>query len=613
MIGSINSPEFQDILREASLKRMEKVRLRGKNVAVPAPFPSPEDWRDLWIYFLMIDRFNNPEMKKSRYQWDDPCCDDFQGGNLNGITEELDYINALGAGAIWITPPFKNCAFEKSYYGYGIQDFLAIDPRFGSDGTPETADRELQNLVFQAHARGLYVIFDVVLNHAGNVFLYKKGDDFFSDLEWRDAPYDVMWRDGEGDPQWPAPPEACGPDECVWPKELQSNDYFRRRGRGGEEGGDFGSLKELVTAYSSHDDGRYYNPVMDALIKAYQYAIARYDVDGFRIDTLKYVERYFARTFGNSMREFALGIGKKNFFTFGEVWDDEAKITQYIGRYTSDEDGIIGVDAALDFPLFGKLSGAVKGFLGPDQVARVFEERKQYQKSHIGYHGEAGKFFVTFLDNHDQKERFYYKEGTKYDPQVTQGVAALFTLQGIPCIYYGTEQGLHGRGDCLEAVREALWGNPEGVFERGHQKQHPFYIAIQDLSRIRKEEPTLRYGRQYFREVSGNGRDFGISTERGGVLAYSRILNDREVLTAMNTSVDKSWTGMAIVDYSLSSDSTPWKTLYSNLGQIGRELTTTKIPEALVHKIGGDVLSGPVRVLPLALKPMEVQIIMKGE
>jgi glycosidase len=611
MIRSINSPEFQGILGQASSRRIEKVKLGRRIVPVPVPFPSPEDWRDHPIYFLMIDRFNNPEMDP---KWDDPNCDDFQGGNLRGITEKLDYIKSLGVGALWITPPFKNCAFEKSYYGYGIQDFLAIDPRFGSDGTPETADRELQNLVIQAHARSLYVIFDVVLNHAGNVFFYKKDGDFFSYLEWRDVPYDVMWRDKDGDPRWTYTPEPCDPDECVWPKELQKNEYFRRRGMGGEEAGDFWSLKELVTEYYRYDDGYYRHPVWDALIKAYQHAIARYDVDGFRIDTLKYVERKFARTFGNSMREFALAIGKKNFFTFGEVWDDEAKITRYIGRYSSDEDGIIGVDAALDFPLFGRLAGTIKGFLGPDQVARVFEERKQYQKSHIGYHGEAGKFFVTFLDNHDQMERFYYKDGTKYDPQVTGGIAALFTLQGIPCIYYGTEQGLHGRGGCLEAVREALWRNSEG-HSRGQpfDEEHPFYLAIQEIARIREAEPALRYGRQYFREVSGNGYDFGISTERGGVLAYSRILNDREVLTAVNTSVERSWTGMAIVDYSLSSSSTPWRTLYSNLGRERRELKTEKIPDAMVQKIRGERFFGPVRVLPLHLEPMEAQIIRKGE
>jgi glycosidase len=177
------------------------------------------------------------------------------------------------------------------------------------------------------------------------------------------------------------------------------------------------------------------------------------------------------------------------------------------------------------------LPGTIKGSLVPGQVARIFEDRKAYQKSIISYHGEASKFFVTFLDNHDQKERFYYQESDKYDLQVSQGVGALFTLQGIPCIYYGTEQALHGRGDRPEAVREALWGKPDCF-----NTKHPFYKAVQRLSQVRSDEPALRYGRQYMRELSLNGYEFGISEELGGVLAYSRILDNHEILTVINTS-----------------------------------------------------------------------------
>lgn len=90
----------------------------------------------------------------------------------------------------------------------------------------------------------------------------------------------------------------------------------------------------------------------NALILAYQYAIARYDIDGFRIDTLKYIEREFAQTFGNAMREYALSIGKKNFFSFGEVFDGEERIAEFIGRNTRDSSELVGVDAALDFPFF---------------------------------------------------------------------------------------------------------------------------------------------------------------------------------------------------------------------------------------------------------------------
>jgi glycosidase len=342
------------------------------------------------------------------------------------------------------------------------------------------------------------------------------------------------------------------------------------------------------------------------LIKAYQFAIAKYDVDGFRIDTLKYVERDFARIFGNSIREFALKIGKRNFFTFGAVWDNEAKITHYIGRYTSDEDGIIGVDAALDFPLFGKLQGTIKGLLAPDQVARIFEDRKAYQKSIISYHGEASKFFVTFLDNHDQKERFYYQEDDKYDLQVSQGIGALFTLQGIPCMYYGTEQGLHGRGDRPEAVREALWGKLDGF-----NTEHPFYRAIQRLSQIRSNEPALRYGRQYLREVSLNSYEFSISEEVGGVLAYSRILDNQEVLTVINTSVNKGCTADVIVDFALNFSSPPWKMLYSNVVEDKKNLTTEKIPRAVVQKLTGERFFGPVRAIRVSLQAMEIQILKK--
>ncbi|MGA9099044.1 MAG: alpha-amylase family glycosyl hydrolase, partial [Methanotrichaceae archaeon] len=451
MAGSVYSEEFQSLLKDTIEKErsmpVKKVKVNRKTVTVPTPYPSPIDWRDHWIYFVMIDRFNNPDPHlppRSTLQgtyWDGPF-GDFQGGTLNGITDKLDYIKSLGATAIWITPPFKNCPYEKTYYGYGIQNFLSIDPRFGTE-------KDLQSLVDQAHARGMYVIFDIVLNHTGNIFKYiDKDGNAVNEAPWQDQEYDIRWLDKDGNVK-SSEPISCGPDECIWPSELQNNKYFRRKGifkPGNELQGDFSWLKEMVTEYV---DGLNYYPVRDILIKSYQYIIAKFDIDGFRIDTLKYIERPFSMAFGNAVREFALSIGKKNFFTFGEVWDSENKIAGYVGRYTSDEDGIIGVDAALDFPLYYSLPGAIKGLNPPSDIVKMFEERKRQEKEIIGYHGEAGKFFVTFLDNHDKggelAERFYFwSKDHAYDNQVSIGVGALFTLQGIPCLYYGTEQGLHG-------------------------------------------------------------------------------------------------------------------------------------------------------------------------
>ena len=151
-------------------------------------------------------------------------------------------------------------------------------------------------------------------------------------------------------------------------------------------------------------------------------------------------------------REYALSLGKKNFFTFGEVYDSEEKIAHFIGRNALDAGELTGVDAALDFPLFFQLPGVIKGMLPPVAVANVYQRRREILRGLISSHGEIGRYFVTFLDNHDQNQRFYYSDPgnpNAYDDQVTMGVACLFALQGIPCLYYGTEQGLHGSGNAI--------------------------------------------------------------------------------------------------------------------------------------------------------------------
>ena len=192
--------------------------------------------------------------------------------------------------------------------------------------------------------------------------------------DFRDQPYNIRWHDERGGPDLAdigQAPENLSGDAAIWPRELHSNDFFRRKGRGGESGGDFNTLKEFVT-----DGPR----VREVLIRAYQYAIAKFDVDGFRIDTLKYVERDFARTFGNAMREYALSIGKKNFFTFGEVFDNEEKIAQFIGRDAGAIEDPIGVDAALDFPLFFELPKVLKANQPPSKIAEMFQHRKNVQR-----------------------------------------------------------------------------------------------------------------------------------------------------------------------------------------------------------------------------------------
>jgi glycosidase len=560
-------------------------------------FASPQDWRDLPIYFLMVDRFNNAASPPKHLPFDDPNFNDYQGGKFSGVQAKLDYIKQLGAGAIWLSPVLKNLPFENTYHGYGIHDFLRAEPRFADN--PSNADDELRALVDAAHKAGLYVIFDIVLNHVGDVFDYPGGNAYSDPVK------PIQWRDDVGNlvPSFTAIENIANPsvNSLVWPSELHQNQFFRRQGdpkpNGDDTVGDFDSLKQMAT---------WVPDLQGFLIRAFQYVIARYDIDGFRIDTLRYLKGDLARLFGNSIREFALSIGKRNFFTFGEVLDGNAEedIARFIGRSTSDpdQDSLVGVDAALDYPLYNYLKPFVKSFSPPSDLVGMYHRRKVIEEDILSSHGDATRFFVTFLDNHDNKERVR-GDNPAFDSQVTLGLACLLTLPGIPCIYYGTEQGLHGHGTKDEAVREALWGGP------GFPVNGPFYKTIQAIVAVRNRQPALRYGRFYFRPVSGDGVNFGVSPFAGGVLAFSRILNDQEVIVVANSSTQQSQALHVILEDDLSAPGAPAGILYSNFANSTPPGNVQVNTGVTVNEVDGTIGHGPLHTILVTLKPMEVQIL----
>jgi hypothetical protein len=199
MVGSVWAPEVQAVFDRAGRLGTRRVRVDGRTVRVQTPFPSPTDWRDRWIYFLLVDRFNNAAAAPRAEPWDG-VHDRFQGGTLEGVRRQLGYLAELGVGAIWLSPVLKNCQYlEGSYHGYGIQDFLRVDPRFAA--RPNRAEAELRALVDEAHARGMHVILDVVLNHVGDVFAYRCDGDGLCQrtngalASSRSEPYTIHWRD----------------------------------------------------------------------------------------------------------------------------------------------------------------------------------------------------------------------------------------------------------------------------------------------------------------------------------------------------------------------------------------------------------------------------------
>lgn len=494
-------------------------------------FPSPGDWRDLFIYFLLVDRFDDNKENIPAY---DPANTPrgrdpkqggvFQGGNIRGIIRRLDYIRGLGANAIWLSPVLKNRQERMdSYHGYGIQDFLEVDPRFGTK-------QDLQELVRQAHKKDMYVILDIIINHTGDNWAYPNDYSYYY---WKEAsgPFDFgFWREVDSAPGFQG-------GDAVWPQELQHQGYYKRRGQirnwnDPDEAvhGDFMSLKELDIAQPK---------VLDTLIKAYKYWITVADIDGFRVDTVKHIENSATAIFCNAVREYAKRIGKQNFFLFGEVVADDPTLERYIGRNSRIEgtnERFPSLDACLDFPLYFMLEEVIKGLANSSGL------RERYERFRTMYadHGAAGQYFVTFVDNHDQMARPYrrFMHCNHYPKQAVLALGYLLTSQGVPCIYYGTEQGFDGGGDNDRYIRECMFGGQWGAFDStGHHffnKNHPIYQGIAGIASVRQREPALRYGRQYFREISGNGVDFGYPIDGKCVLAYSRILDDSEILIALN-------------------------------------------------------------------------------
>jgi glycosidase len=236
----------------------------------------------------------------------------------------------------------------------------------------------------------------------------------------------------------------------------------------------------------------------------------------------------------------------------------------------------------------------------------MYQYRKNIEQYILSSHGDASRFFVTFVDNHDVDARIRYEppgNPNQFNDQVTMAVACLYCLPGVPCLYYGTEQGLHGLGSDA-AVREALWGIaptfPQNTF---------FYQQIQKVVAVRNAEPALRYGRFYFRPISGDGVNFGIAPYAGGVMAWSRILNDAEVVVVANTNTTQGQMVDVILEQTLSAAGNLLRVLHSNKPAPTAPSSVTIINQASIAEVDGTTGNGPISVVRVTLQPMEVQIL----
>jgi glycosidase len=512
------------------------------------------EWREEFIYFLMIDRFHDDQARAPVLQAGRSngisTPDDFFGGTLKGVTTNLDYIAGLGCTAIWLSPVFENNA--KAYHGYDISNYLSVDPRFGTE-------QDLIDLVEAAHnfkksgqPFPIRIILDVVINHSGDNWEYAGGPKGFSNQKLAFGGFRRT-------------------DRPI-PEELRNEDWYHRHGRIGnfdaspeKELGDISGLKDYA-----NDDDQIGSDVINTLIKAHAYWMRQADVDGFRVDAVKHMGPLACSRFCSNIREYAYRLGKRGFFLFGEIAQaDDEVYNRFIGQNTSKQDGnntvFFGLDSVLDFRLAmgdGGLRSVLKGFQEP----RILFDRLEAQRQRALNRGEIGRYLMTFVDNHDS----FWQPAGRFgngapDEQVIAAIGYLLCALGTACIYHGTEQGFSGHGGDNQ-MREAMFdkATPGRNLMNTDCK---IYKEIAKIAEVMRANEPLRFGRMYFRQISGNGVDFGFPFGTTYTLAFSRILYPEEVLVAYNVS-GSARSDSVVVDASLHADGSTMRFLYGGTGMV---------------------------------------------
>jgi alpha-amylase len=375
-----------------SVKDLDLLPVPGKNY-----FNIDRELREEFIYFLMVDRFQDdisrPTSTGVARSAGIATPNIFFGGNIKGVTQNLEYIAGLGCTAIWLSPVFENN--PNAYHGYDINNYLRIDPHFGTKQDLIELVEAAHNFQRNGHSYPIRIILDVVINHSGDNWFYQDG---FRSLYFNDQifPFGDFHR----------------ADRPV-PIELRNSDWYHRRGEMRDfdhapenQHGDISGLKDYA-----NDDDLIGSEVINTLIKSHCYWIREADIDGFRVDAVKHMGELACARFSSNIREYAYSLGKRNFFLFGEVASPSDDIyNRYIGQNTSRQDGndtvFFGLNSVLDFRLaegiFGDHDNAplrevLKGREGPQTLFNRIEAQRERALNR----GEIGRYLVTFVDNHD--------------------------------------------------------------------------------------------------------------------------------------------------------------------------------------------------------------------
>jgi glycosidase len=449
----------------------------GLRLHVPSP-----DWRDQVIYFVMTDRFadgnpGNNDQGAGEYKAGE--LGRYNGGDLAGLRQRLDYIQGLGATSVWITPPVANQWIDPAgnyggFHGYWAENFMQVDKHLGS-----LDDYRL--LSDALHRRGMYLVQDIVVNHTGNYFAYRGG--------WDPADPSRYY-----DPHTASPP-AARPTQPPFDQNDPRDPAQRRAGiyHWTPDVRDYNDRQqELNFQMASLDDLNTESPrVRQALRHSYGYWIREVGVDAFRVDTAFYVPpEYFADFMGSrdpvapGMNEIARRTGRARFLVFGEGFGidqpgqdgQSRKIESYMTQRRPGLPPGTLMSGMLNFPLYGALGDTFARGRPPAELAdRIQRMMRTHARPHL---------MPSFVDNHDV-DRFLAGGS---ETGLRQALLAIMTLPGIPVIYYGTEQGFREQ-------RAAMFATGFGSGGRDHfDTGAPLYRTVAELTALRRSHRVLSRG-----------------------------------------------------------------------------------------------------------------------
>ena len=440
-----------------------------------------------FMYLILPDRFSNGDSSNDRVagmrdqSLNRDTVYDRHGGDLQGITNHLYYLEKLGVTTLWLNPVLENDMPNRTEHGYAFTDHYKIDPRLGGE-------KAYQQLIDATHAKGMKIIQDAVYNHVGKYHIT------ILDMPMKDWVH-----------QWPVYTNTTYKDQAVFDPYASAIDK-----------------KKMTDGWFTKQmpDLNEENPfVANFLIEHAIWTVEEFGIDGWRIDTYAYNNLEFMNRCNQALMD-----EYPKLTMFGETWVHGVPNQSYLVQNNYNIPFKSNLQAPTDFQtLWGITDALTKDFGWSDGVNNLYTTLAQ----DFVYKDPMRN--VIFLDNHDMS-RFYSVVGENID-KYKSGLCWLFTCRGIPQIYYGDEFATTGvtspnDGYVRLDFPGGFTGDKINKFELSGraEKDQDIYQLVSALANFRKKSSAITTGKmmQYVPE--------------DGIYTYFRYDAKQTVMVVMNTS-----------------------------------------------------------------------------